>query len=223
MISFSNYKSDLTEAINGILYCAPHTIAGYGTVCASSSAGCREACLYSAGRGSYHNVQQARIARTKLWYDNRGEFIRQVESDIDAAIRRGKREGKQVYIRTGGTWDQPKLYRHLKRYSGVEFYEYTKHELLAWTRARISHDVDLTFSLDERDRWDVAKSYMDIGLRCAVVFRVKRHMPLPEKFRGYPVIDGDLNDLRPDDPPGIVGLRVKGKAIHDRSGFVYER
>jgi hypothetical protein len=44
---------------------------------------------------------------------------------------------------------------------------------------------------------------------------------LPRAYKGIQVIDGDLHDLRFLDEKGvIVGLRAKGKAVYDRSGFV---
>ena len=54
----------------------------------------------------------------------------------------------------------------------------------------------------------------------AVVFRGK----LPEKFMGLPVIDGGKHDLRfldpnPNDKQVVVGLKAKGKALHDETGF----
>jgi hypothetical protein len=53
----------------------------------------------------------------------------------------------------------------------------------------------------------------------AVVFRGE----LPETFRGLPVIDGDKDDLRFLDPKGVVvGLKAKGSAKHDKSGFVID-
>lgn len=55
--------------------------------------------------------------------------------------------------------------------------------------------------------------------RIAVVFR----KDLPITFLGRKVIDGDSNDLRFLDPSGvIVGLKAKGKAIQDYSGFVVD-
>ena len=45
--------------------------------------------------------------------------------------------------------------------------------------------------------------------------------PLPATWRGIRVVDGDESDLRfLDDPCVIVGLRAKGKAKGDASGFV---
>jgi hypothetical protein len=53
----------------------------------------------------------------------------------------------------------------------------------------------------------------------AVVFRDK----LPKTFRGLRVINGDADDLRFLDPKGVVvGLKAKGKAKRDTSGFVID-
>lgn len=53
------------------------------------------------------------------------------------------------------------------------------------------------------------------------MFAVRKGRPLPATYNGIPVIDGDVSDFRPVDPSGvIVGLRAKGAAIHDSSGFV---
>ena len=57
------------------------------------------------------------------------------------------------------------------------------------------------------------------GMNAAAVFRDR----LPEVFKGVPVIDGDKHDLRFLDPAGvIVGLKAKGKAVRDKSGFVID-
>jgi len=44
---------------------------------------------------------------------------------------------------------------------------------------------------------------------------------LPSEFMGRPVVDGDLHDIRIDDPSGIIiGLRAKGKAKKQANNFV---
>lgn len=43
---------------------------------------------------------------------------------------------------------------------------------------------------------------------------------LPEIWNGVRVLNGDLSDLRFLDNAGIVGLRAKGGAKKDNSGFV---
>ena len=51
----------------------------------------------------------------------------------------------------------------------------------------------------------------------AVVFR----KDLPDTFMGKKVVNGDLHDLRYLDPKNVVvGLKAKGKAKTDYSGFV---
>lgn len=224
MLSFSNHKSDLVagRAINGILYLAPHSVAGFKTVCASSSPGCRDACLYSAGRGAFESVQAARIEKTRRWFEDRGAFINDLEADIDRAIKRAKRKKLPLYIRLNGTSDLPALWTSLKRFSGINAYDYTKHPFKAYRKAIEQQHIDVNFSLDERDRWKVAQEYLEAGQRVAVVFDLKKSAPMIDEWRGVPVIDGDVSDLRPLDDNGvIVGLRAKGKARQDQSGFVF--
>ena len=50
-----------------------------------------------------------------------------------------------------------------------------------------------------------------------------RNAELPKKWLGIKVINGDKHDLRFKDTKGrIVGLKAKGKAKKDKSGFVVD-
>ena len=127
----------------------------------------------------------------------------------------------------------------MSAFPDVSFYDYTK-------RPPKASDVfpanyHLTFSLAENNDRDAITALCN-GMNVAAVFAVKRGQPLPPLMgvdtKGklvatdeagpfgstVRVIDGDLHDYRPADgkhPLGvIVGLRAKGKAIHDASGFV---
>lgn len=63
------------------------------------------------------------------------------------------------------------------------------------------------------------KDAIEHGNNVAVVFRG----PLPKTWANRRVIDGDRDDLRFLDPMGvIVGLKAKGRAKHDESGFVVD-
>jgi hypothetical protein len=66
---------------------------------------------------------------------------------------------------------------------------------------------------------------LNSGINVAVVFAVARSKPLPATFtiggQSFPVNNGDETDLRFLDAKGvIVGLRAKGKARKDTTGFV---
>jgi hypothetical protein len=91
----------------------------------------------------------------------------------------------------------------------VQFYDYTK----LVNRRALPANYRLTFSLAENNDLAAWAS----GLNVAAVFKGK----LPATFMGRPVIDGDETDLRFLDPVGIVvGLKAKGKAKKDQTGFV---
>jgi len=73
----------------------------------------------------------------------------------------------------------------------------------------------LTFSKKENNDKDVSKA-IDAGMNVAVVFSV-----LPETYMGLPVISGDETDIRINDLPNvIIGLKAKGNAKRDKTGFV---
>ena len=76
----------------------------------------------------------------------------------------------------------------------------------------------LTFSRSEANEANCRRA-LAAGQNVTVVFRKP---PFPTKFWGYPVIDGDQNDLRFLDPaPCIVALKAKGTgARRDTTGFV---
>jgi hypothetical protein len=59
---------------------------------------------------------------------------------------------------------------------------------------------------------------MDRGVNVAVVFDLP-----PTEWRGLEVVNGDLHDFRYLDRKGVVvGLKAKGKARKDTSGFVVQ-
>ena len=75
----------------------------------------------------------------------------------------------------------------------------------------------LVFSRTERNE-RVCKKLLAEGHNVAVVF--DKVVP-GETYLGYPVVDGDVDDLRfLDRTPCIVGLKAKGRATKDTTGFV---
>lgn len=215
--------------LTGVLYLAPHTISGY-QVCPKASEGCRLACLYTAGRGIYTNTQKSRIAKTKRFHEDREAFMAQLVDELEALIRKAKRENLIPVARLNGTsdlpWEKIKCNRKGKAYASimeafadVQFYDYTK--VLGRSKALSLPNYSLTFSLSEDNDADAMKALQE-GYNVAVVMNVGRKEDNPVKWGGFPVVNGDETDLRFLDPKGghIVGLFPKGKARKDTLGFV---
>ena len=91
----------------GIVYMAPNTIAGRGNVCADATEACILGCLYSAGRGKFSPVQQARINRTEYFFDNNKAYMEQLIKEIESHIRKANKKNMVPAIRLNGTSDIP--------------------------------------------------------------------------------------------------------------------
>ena len=99
-------------------------------------------------------------------------------------------------------------------YSSLLFYDYTPNP--NYIKKYQDSNYKLTFSRKE-DNEQKCIEILKSGGNVAVVFANE----LPEFWQGYPVINGDLTDLRYFDPKNVViGLTAKGKAKKDQSGFV---
>jgi hypothetical protein len=221
-----------------IMHLAPSTLSGHNT-CPKATAGCIAACLNTAGRGGMfkkgeftNNIQKARIRKTQLFYNNREEFMSLLVKDILLAIKQSKRLGLIPVIRLNGTsdisWEKYPvkmgnvIYSNIFQAFGyIQFYDYTK--VLGRKVNNISN-YHLTFSAADGNDNDVNNAIKQ-GYNIAVVFNLKKTLPMPEYHRFNnqvrPVYNGDESDLRFLDPDNhIVGLYAKGKAKKDISGFV---
>ena len=68
-----------------------------------------------------------------------------------------------------------------------------------------------------------AVTALSSGLNVAMVFNVKDETELPSEYMGFPVINGDEHDLTFLHGNGvIVGLKAKGAAKKDTTGFVIQ-
>lgn len=221
-------KGEKLGYLTGVLYLAPHTISGY-QVCPKATEGCMMGCLYTAGRGIYNKTQQSRIAKTKLFFQKRDEFMELLVYDIKRLIRKAIREGLTPVVRLNGTsdlpWEKFPVVRDGVQYDNimdafpmVNFYDYTA--ILGRKRALEQSNYFLTFSLKENNDAEAIKA-LEQGYNVAVVMNTKRTEAKPATWGGYPVIDGDETDLRLiDDVNHIVALFPKGQARFDKTGFV---
>jgi len=217
-------KSDNAESgyLTAILYLAPaDTVVGINVCPMADLAGCKAACLYSAGRGAFNNVQAARIRKTEAFRDNAALFVAQLAIDIAEGVRKASKLGKQLAVRLNGTsdiaWENMRGSNGLtlmEMFSDVQFYDYTK-----LPGRKVPANYHLTVSYSNANA-KYADKVIASDKNAAVVFRTPA---LPAIFRGRPVINGDTTDLRFLDVSGVVvGLYAKGKARTDRTGFVVE-
>jgi hypothetical protein len=192
-------------------------------------ASCIEACLYTAGRGAFNNVQTARQRKAQWFYSDRVGFMKQLYHDIQKFVNYCKKRDIQPCVRLNGTtdirWELIPAMPHSKmnifqQFPEVQFYDYTK---IANRKCKDIPNYHLTWSYSNANP-EYAKlldKALEQGMNAAVVYRSEYHKP---KWNGYPVIDGDKDDLRFLDPKGghIVALYAKGAAKKDTSGFVQE-
>ena len=207
-----------------ILHLAPADVSGYNT-CPKATAGCKAACLNTAGRGGMFKkgettnvIQQARIRKTRWFFEDRESFLATLKDDIRKAIKQSEKKGLIPVFRLNGTSDLSwEKYGIIQEFPNVQFYDYTK---ILGRKVNGLANYQLTFSAADGNDLDVRRAIKE-GYNVATVFGIKKSQPMPETYEGMPVFNGDDSDLRFLDPKGVVvGLYAKGKAKKDTSGFV---
>ena len=213
-------KSNKAGFLTGILYLAPYDISGVNLCPFAKVAECHVACLNTAGRGNFSNVKSARLRKAKLFNDNRGEFFAQLIDDINKLKRQAKRQNLQAVVRLNGTsdieWEKIKVageYTIFDLFPDLQFYDYTKSP----NRKDLPSNYDLTFSYSGVDSFiKFNRQALANNMRIATVFKI-----IPSEFLGRQVINGDDHDARfIEDKNLVIGLKAKGKARYDKTGFV---
>ena len=126
-----------------ILHLAPASLSGYNT-CPKATAGCKSACLNTAGRGGMfkkgettNTIQKARIRKTKMFFEDRISFMNSLVKDIELAIKQSIKKDLIPVFRLNGTSDlsfeKYEVLRNGQSYTNifnafpeVIFYDYTK-------------------------------------------------------------------------------------------------
>lgn len=210
-------KSQNETWLNAILYLEPTY---NNKVCPFASNGCKKSCLVNSGMMKMPTQTNARLNRTKLYFEDNETFMQILYKEINALIKKANKQNKKLAIRLNGTSDLNfiKVYNDFK---DVQFYEYTKRNDLL-TKSRSVSNLHLTYSRTENSsNKDIFKAISN-GFNVAIVFDDKKE--LPKKFNGFNVLDGDKSDRRFEDKKGnIIGLKLKGtiatKRIALETGF----
>lgn len=232
--------------LSNILHLAPSKLSGFNT-CPMATKGCAAGCLNTAGRGGMFRkgettnmIQIARIRKTVAFFNETPEFMAKLVKEVASAIKRAEKLNLTPVFRLNGTsdirWENEAVIRNgetfrniMEAFPSIQFYDYTK----IANRRDLPKNYHLTFSLAEDN--DVnAITALNNGMNVAAVFR---KLPATFTLRAdvgngsrtvtTTVIDGDKTDLRFLDGSEntqsigvIVGLKAKGKAKKDTTGFV---
>lgn len=222
--------------LTGILYLSPATLSGINICPMTKLAGCEKLCLNYTGHSAMsknnstfaaldgtlipdNRQQHGRLNRTQFFHSDREGFLNQLKNEINKLIHKGKRDNLIPVIRLNGTsdirWENIKFNDGetlFEKFPNITFYDYTKLN----NRKNIPDNYYLLWSYSE-----ASKKYAAMrpeNMNWVVVFKDSN---FPETFLGRKVIDGDENDLRFLDPDNIVvGVKAKGPAKKDTSGFV---
>jgi len=207
-----------------ILHLAPADLSGHNT-CPKATAGCKSACLNTAGRGGMFKrgentnmIQKARIRKTNYFFDNRMDFMLDLKKDIEKGIKLAAKLGLKPVFRLNGTsdlsWEKYDMIpgqNVFECFPDIQFYDYTK----VLGRKAGYDNYFLIFSQADGNEADVNRAIAQ-GMNVATVFD-----QVPTEYKGRPVINADETDLRFLDPRGVIaGLKAKGRAKKDYSGFV---
>ena len=207
------------------IHLAPASLSGFN-VCDSSSAGCRWACLNTAGRGAMTSVQRARIKKTLFFFKDKQGFLAELWAEVAKSIKSAARKNMTPCFRLNLTsdlpWEKIKFNGQsvMEAFPNVQFYDYCKspERMTKFVNGEMPKNYHLTFSRSETNG-ALALAFLRSGGNVAMVFRKSR----PATYYGHEVIDGDETDLRFLDGSGkIIGLKEKGLAKKDATGFVLE-
>lgn len=197
-------------------------------MCAQASAGCIAACLHTAGNPIHlENKIAARLARTRAFMTMRKAYMAVMCFELESLEIKANRLGYVPAWRPNTTSDFPfhsvaitvngKAYKSpIHYFEGIQAYDYTKitKKALQHAAGLLPKNYHITFSKSESN-WEDCLRVLESGGNVAAVFD-----KLPESYMGFRVINGDESDVRFYDESGvIVGLKAKGKAKRDESGF----
>ena len=204
-----------------ILHLAPSDLSGKNT-CPKATKGCIAACLNTAGRGGMFKkgentnvIQKARIRKTVAFFFDREQFMKDLYQDIVKAKKFAEKQGLIPVFRLNGTsdlsWEKYTVgttdMNLFQLFPTTQFYDYTK---VLGRKVAQYPNYHLTFSKADGNDADVAKALMQ-GMSVVAVY--------DEIPAGVP--SADETDLRFLDPKGVMlGLKAKGRAKKDYSGFV---
>jgi hypothetical protein len=228
----TNAKTAKNELKSVILYLAPAQQNSKGINICPAADKCIAPCLFTAGlAGVYSSIINSRISKTELYVRDRQKFADLLLKELSKLYAKAQNTGTQIAVRLNGTSDLD-FVAILKNRTGIDilesygttlgagpgliFYDYSK--LIGKVRKYAGSKYTLTFSYQPGNEADCLEA-LSLGANVAAVFR----KALPASYFGAEVVNGDKSDIVMLETSGkILGLKAKGPAKKDRSGFVID-
>jgi hypothetical protein len=181
--------------------------------CPGATKACIDVCVGSrTGQGRLPSSSIARIGRSLVSFFYKTPFNMLFDEELRKATLSAEKKGLKVAFRYNIATDWWKdADDAASHHQTVKFYDYTA----VMGAVRRKSLVSRVYSHKD-GRMALTMQALSEGRGVAIVFNLKARTmePLPKAWNGYPVIDGDVNDLwftrAPESGPFIVGLRVKG-------------
>jgi hypothetical protein len=89
-----------------VMYMLPGDLSGF-EVCPFRSPSCTALCLNTAGRGVFESVQRSRDKKTRLYFEDRPAFMRQLVKELAKFTKKARESDLAPCIRLNGTSDIP--------------------------------------------------------------------------------------------------------------------
>tara|TARA_Y100000004_G_scaffold196479_1_gene266615 strand:+ start:2814 stop:3545 length:732 start_codon:yes stop_codon:yes gene_type:complete len=172
---------------------------------ANNKSTCSSVCVgYNGFAQRFPKVMEARVRKTKMFYEDRGTFLDLLESEIAKGINKAEKLGFKATFRLNAYSDiRWENYGILDKFKDITFYDYTKLH-----NRKVPSNYQLTYS--HYGNWEYTIKALTNGMNVAVVFD-----QIPKEYYGFKVLNGDETDLRIDERDSngnncIIGLKFKG-------------
>ena len=222
----ANYKANKNIKLNNETYFlsfAHSDLSGYN-VCPMANklkanennpkkSNCSKVCVgYNGNANRFKSIMKSRINKTKMFFEDRQNFMNALVKEIYMAIDRSNKKGFKASFRLNSysdiNWEKIKVEKFgnssiFELFPNVQFYDYTKLE-----NRNTPSNYSLTYS--HYGKWNATKKAIKKLQNVAMVFN--KQNKLPKKYKGLSVVNGDENDLRTPENDGkgvIVGLLAK--------------
>lgn len=193
----------------------------------SKAAGCFDTCLKYVGQWARaESVVNSRQSKTDWYMQDREGFLDRLRRELRNFAKTCAKQGVQGVVRLNVlsdiSWEEHGI---PQEFPELQFYDYTKRGLRVQRIAEAHkrgelENYKIMFSYSGREQFN---TQVNLALTTDVPVAVVFKGPMPPEFFGRPVVNGDDSDWdNANAGRVIVGLKAKGAAVNDATGFVVD-